>query len=262
MRTVERIDLFIKSEGISVRSFEQKISASNGLIRRAIANKTDIQGKWLSLIVDNYPQLNSEWLLTGRGSMLKSCGKKNVNNNIDVNYRLGENFGEDMGESHEKQTKTDQFTSLPIETNVPTIYNSNISPTAVPFYDLPVSAGELGVLIAGNESNKKADGFIDMPIFSGCEKVLPVIGISMEPIIFSGDFIGVKSIPDISSRWDFLQTGKIYLIVTREERMIKYISQANDNEYIVCTSPNYSPFKVHKSEVLQVFRVAAIARGL
>lgn len=262
MGTIERIGEFIEYEGISVRAFEQKILASNGLIRRAIANKTDIQGKWLSLIVDKYPHINPEWLLTGRGTMIREWGKKNVNNELSESPKMGGDFGEVMGGLHKKQTKTDQLGELPTEAITPTIYNNHISPTAVPFYDLPVSAGELGVLITGNEANKKADGYIDIPLFAGCESVLPVIGLSMEPIIFSGDFIGIRSIPNVSQRWDFLQTGKIYLIVTREERMIKYISQADDSEYIVCKSPNYSPFKVHKREILQVFRVAAITRGV
>ena len=67
---VERISKFIENQGISIRSFEQKISASNGLIRKAIANHTDIQSKWATAIVVNFPQINPEWLLTGNGKML------------------------------------------------------------------------------------------------------------------------------------------------------------------------------------------------
>lgn len=68
---IERISEIIENEHISVRAFEQKIKASNGLIRKAITNNTDIQSKWVSSIVENYPQYNAEWLLTGRGNMLK-----------------------------------------------------------------------------------------------------------------------------------------------------------------------------------------------
>jgi hypothetical protein len=67
----DRLSEFIKYLNISVRSFEQKISASDGMIRRAINNDTDIQSKWITNIADNYPQLNIEWLLTGKGEMLK-----------------------------------------------------------------------------------------------------------------------------------------------------------------------------------------------
>ncbi|NHQ68915.1 hypothetical protein, partial [Elizabethkingia miricola] len=66
--------------GLSVRAFEITISASNGLIRKAITNNTDIQSKWLINIVDNFPQLNLNWLLTGRGNMLNGKdNKKDVN---------------------------------------------------------------------------------------------------------------------------------------------------------------------------------------
>ena len=68
---IERISQFIQNQGISVRSFEQSISASDGMIRRAINNKTDIQSKWLSVIADNYPdrkstRLNSSHRCTSR----------------------------------------------------------------------------------------------------------------------------------------------------------------------------------------------------
>ena len=69
---IGRIKQFIENQGISVRAFEQQIGASNGLIRKAIANNTDIQSKWITAIVDNYPQLNPIWLLTDEGEMIKS----------------------------------------------------------------------------------------------------------------------------------------------------------------------------------------------
>ena len=68
---IERLSQFIQNQGISVRSFEQSIGASDGMIRRAINNHTDIQSKWLLPIADNFPHLNIDWLITGRGSMLK-----------------------------------------------------------------------------------------------------------------------------------------------------------------------------------------------
>ena len=69
---IRRLEQFIKNQGLSVRSFEQSIGASDGMIRRAIKNNTDIQSKWLSITADIYPNLDINWLLTGRGFMLKS----------------------------------------------------------------------------------------------------------------------------------------------------------------------------------------------
>ena len=91
---IERIKQLIDNEGITVRAFEKLISASNGLIRKAITNNSDIQSKWLEPIVDNFPQYNVEWLITGKGEMLKSdaypankdLSKESVVNNSKENY--------------------------------------------------------------------------------------------------------------------------------------------------------------------------------
>jgi len=68
---IERLKQFIESQSISISLFEKKISASNGMIRKAITNNTDIQSKWISAIIDNFPSLNIEWLLAGKGEMLR-----------------------------------------------------------------------------------------------------------------------------------------------------------------------------------------------
>lgn len=66
---IERLEIFINSLHISMRSFETSIGASNGTIRNAIKKKADIQSRLISAILYNYPQLNIDWLLTGRGQM-------------------------------------------------------------------------------------------------------------------------------------------------------------------------------------------------
>lgn len=60
-----------KNENISITALEKSIGASKGVLTRAIKNGTDIQVKWLIALVDNYPQYNPEWILTGKGSMLR-----------------------------------------------------------------------------------------------------------------------------------------------------------------------------------------------
>lgn len=68
---ITRIHKLIDKEGISVRRFEQSINASNGLIRKAIANNTDVQSKWILEIADTYPNLNLDWLIKGEGEMYR-----------------------------------------------------------------------------------------------------------------------------------------------------------------------------------------------
>jgi len=66
-----RIEKIAHNEGIKITALERKIGASKGVLSRAIANGTDIQYKWVQKIVENYPQYSTNWLLTGKGEMLK-----------------------------------------------------------------------------------------------------------------------------------------------------------------------------------------------
>lgn len=71
--TASRIEQIARYEGISVGELERTIGAGKGVISRAIKNGTDIQAKWLQLIVEIYPNYSPEWLLTGRGPMLRTA---------------------------------------------------------------------------------------------------------------------------------------------------------------------------------------------
>ncbi len=69
---INRIKQFIEYLKVNVRDFKIRINASDGTIRRAIKNNTDIQAKWLVFIMENFPLLSAEWLLRGEGTMLKN----------------------------------------------------------------------------------------------------------------------------------------------------------------------------------------------
>lgn len=60
-----------KNESISISALEKSIGASKGVLSRALKHGTDIQVKWLIALVENYPDYNPEWILTGKGPMLK-----------------------------------------------------------------------------------------------------------------------------------------------------------------------------------------------
>lgn len=200
--------------------------------------------------------ISLDWLLTGRGDKLKSK---------DINYKNGKvNSKVNSKVSSFNDINIDQALSKVdhVDIKFPDLLDNEES-TSVPFYDLPVSAGSLGVLDFASSEIPAPKGYVQLSIFRGCEYVFPIIGISMEPIIYSGDWIGIKHIDNLSRSWDFVQTGVIYLIVTHEDRMIKFIEQASDNEdYIICSSPNYKSFKVFKGDIINIYRVKAFARGL
>ena len=72
---LSRIQDIARNEGITIGALERCIGASKGVLSRAISNGTDIQSKWISILVENYPQYSPAWLLTGEGSMLREPEK-------------------------------------------------------------------------------------------------------------------------------------------------------------------------------------------
>lgn len=71
-KILDNIRKLAEKEGITIGAIERKIGASKGVLSRAITNGTDIQAKWITAIVENYPYVSADWLLTGKGEMLNS----------------------------------------------------------------------------------------------------------------------------------------------------------------------------------------------
>lgn len=70
-KILDNIKCLADNEGIGITKLEEKIGASKGVLSRAIAKKSDIQAKWISKIVEIYPQYSCEWLIKNEGPMLK-----------------------------------------------------------------------------------------------------------------------------------------------------------------------------------------------
>lgn len=88
-----RIQEITSNERMTIGAMERSIGASKGVLSRAISNGTDIQSKWIQIIVENYPQYSPEWLLTGKGNMLKGEETEDVSAPI-VSYdpKVGQPF--------------------------------------------------------------------------------------------------------------------------------------------------------------------------
>lgn len=280
---IDRIQYFMLQTGINNNQMTVAAGLSVGLIGRAIKSKSGLNSDSIEKILYAYPELNPNWLLTGRGEMLITNKQEEINAkaNAKVNAKVASKNDKSLDDAKECPTEysdaplsiVGECEQLPYGTkevkvkiskeqlHMPNFLQQR-SKTSVPFYNLPVSAGMLGVLESEVFPQNTPDGFLELSAFNGCEAVFPIIGVSMEPIISSGDWIGIKSIDNISRSWDFIQTNVIYLIITREDRMIKFIDKATDEDFIVCRSANASPFKVYKGDILKLYRVKACVKDL
>ena len=274
---------FVDTLGISKRDFY----AATGISRGTLESSTGITEDTIAKVFATYPDLSPMWVVLGKGEMLnnQNPSEKSCNLNCNPNCNpTGEKteksiLGLDLGTSSlglavvntppsssvcEPDIEYGRKVSVKLskeQTRIPELLTEQTR-TSVPFYNLPVSAGQLAVLESEIFHQTEPDGFVELSVFEGCEAVFPITGISMEPIISSGDWIGIKTIDNLSHSWEFLQTGAIYLIITREERMIKFIEKASDEDFIVCKSPNYSPFKIFKGDILKLYRVRACSKRL
>lgn len=76
--TVQRLKLYIDYKGISIRKFEDSVGFSNGAFSTQYKRNKTIGVDKVEKIVNAYPDINPEWLLTGAGEMIRNVGEHPV----------------------------------------------------------------------------------------------------------------------------------------------------------------------------------------
>ena len=131
------------------------------------------------------------------------------------------------------------------------VFNSRcaVEENPIPYYEnVPLSAG---VRTAFGDYGEKPDSYVNLPGVRA-EFLFPVVGTSMQPEINEGDIVGVNRV----EQTDSLENDKIYMIVTREERMIKRCCRhESDDNLLWCLSPNYPRFTIEKNDVIAIYSV-------
>jgi transcriptional regulator with XRE-family HTH domain len=69
--TLKRIKQYLDLKGIKISVFEREIGMSNGSFASQLRNNKTIGVDKLEKILRTYTGVNIEWLLTGKGNMLK-----------------------------------------------------------------------------------------------------------------------------------------------------------------------------------------------
>lgn len=215
---LSRIQEIASNEGITIGAMERTIGASKGVLSRAINNGTDIQAKWLSIIVENYPRYSTGWLLTGAGSMLKD----------DLNG-----------------IKTID------EANPSFMPTTSMNPSvSTPYYDVDFIGGFDEVF--NSQVNIPATNIV----IRGFEKAslwCNVTGHSMEPKINHGDIIALRQ-----CTLNDIQYGEIYAVVLDTIRTIKILRRSPDPSklrFIPINTEDYDEQEFDKSRIMNVFEV-------
>lgn len=93
---IQRLKQFIEYKGFSVRAFEQECGVNNSTIKSAIRNNGALGSDKLIKIVEKFPELDANWLLLGKGSMIhgdyltnsEPSPKAQKNTKIDENSNI------------------------------------------------------------------------------------------------------------------------------------------------------------------------------
>lgn len=66
---IDRLEFFMKTEGLNSNSLTVAAGLSNGLIGKALKNRSSMNSDSIERILCAYTNLSAEWLMTGKGTM-------------------------------------------------------------------------------------------------------------------------------------------------------------------------------------------------
>lgn len=128
----------------------------------------------------------------------------------------------------------------------------------IPFYDINVSAGDIVFMDNGMLKGQTPDDYLHIPINVDADIAFPTFGHSMYPEISNGDRVAYKFIKD----WSFFNYGMKYLIVTDEQRMVKYLKRSTIVENVLLTSRNedYEDIEMPVNSIRSILQVRYICK--
>jgi len=213
MSVKDRLKKFIKDRGMSVASFEKSINASNGYVN-SISKSIGVDK--MESIIEKYSILDIEWLLTGKGSMLKLDSKQNV-----------EVVGEGLIEDAVQQKKG-----------------------IIRYYDVDASASPIEMFSSGSDVAYKD---LIVPGFEDCEIALNIWGDSMEPKLCKGEMIICKLWQESFIEYGFVylietKTGHRMIKYLQAGQSPDTINCVSENKF-------YQPFEVKRNDILKLYVV-------
>nr|DAO56087.1 MAG TPA: putative transcriptional regulator [Caudoviricetes sp.] len=239
---IERLQYYMKTKGINDNQMTIAASLSVGLIGKAKVSGKGMSSMNVEKILLAYPDLNSDWLLTGRGAMLK-----------DDNSSLADLMRTDPEKciNHTPPTSpSGNISDKPVATPA-------ISPNeGIPLIPIEAMAGAL--TSEQTILEYECERYV-IPIFKGADFLIPVKGSSMYPKYSSGDIVACQRVPMSDL---FFQWNKVYVIDTIQGPLIKRIKPGSDKEHIsiISDNSNYDPFELHRSAIHAVALVIGVIR--
>jgi phage repressor protein C with HTH and peptisase S24 domain len=213
-----RILKYLDLKGVTLYEFYKKSGVTRGVLSQANGISEENLAKFIAYAQDISPN----WILTGKGEMTESV----------TNTPLG------FTDFVEKPLVLESFDF-----------------TSIPMLDIPAAAG-LPYHVG------EARFLQDMPtihwpgeVFKhGLHIAIQIAGDSMEPVLFSGEWVICKKLDDPKKQ---IRNGNIYVVVTTDGVVAKRLYSSNAEEGSITLqsdNPLYQPYQQPLNEVLQVYQ--------
>lgn len=121
----------------------------------------------------------------------------------------------------------------------------------VPLYDIDATAGNVAVF--NEDRTEYIKSWISVPAFADCDMFITISGNSMYPKFCSGEMVALKKIEDL----EVIAMGEAYIVVTKEQRMLKYIRRSKEKDKLLLVSehPDYDSFEIDRRKILHLYIV-------
>lgn len=267
MTTKDRLKEYLAYKKIGRNKFEEKVGIASGYVSsKSLTITSDVIEK----LYAEFPLLNIDWLLTGRGEMEKSNHNDTHSNNQsgDVNTNYQGRFNDVHTSINENSSDVKkEYTRLKKENNslkneIEMLRETSLVPSVnfdfkgSPYYNVDFIGGFDLVL---NDQTINPEYYINFkPYNSPGVMWCNVSGKSMEPEINNGDLIAIK---EASIPIEHLPYGEIYGIVTNDYRTIKRISKSSKEGFVKLIPTNQSPEFVSQDIPISIIQKVFLVIG-
>lgn len=216
---LKRLKEFIDANGLSIAAFEKSIGMSNASFGKSLKNNGAIGSDKLENILTVYPDINPDWLLTGRGSMLKS---------------------------EEVVPRSDKEAILPAKKNL------------IPFYDDVSTIGGLNDHVANTDSNSPTEWIDAGDWFPEATAAIRHYGDSMVEYP-SGSILALKRVNNpqliMNGRNYVVETSEYRVTKQLQDDGDHFMAYSTNRDTYPDGRQIHAPFSVPKGEIRYIYLV-------
>lgn len=232
----ERVLYISESKGITREKFFEDLGITYGNFKGKAKEKA-LSSDVLAKIITKYPEISSEWLLTGNGEMLKSEGSTEVIKTPRVEII--------------EPIKVEGRSLMP---KVVVVDNSDND--RIPLVSIKAQAGYL-------EGYDDSNYIEELPTYSvpdmrnGTYRMFQVSGFSMYPTLQDGSYVIGKFVEN----WEWLSDNRVCVVITERDGVIvkRVTNRAREKGFLYCKSDNrdYKHITVRVEDIREIWECQA-----